>query len=165
MTEQQRQQKVKWGVLGAASIAVRKVIPGMQKGQWSEVTAIASRDLSKAKAAAGDLKIDKAYGSYDELLADPDVEAVYNPLPNHLQVPWWIQGAESGKHARGEKPIARNAAEPRTVRGARRGSAGGSGRAPSTPGPGQATLQIASIRRRGSSRGRSWNCWRDSASS
>jgi predicted dehydrogenase len=107
--------KVKWGVLGAASIAVRKVIPGMQKGAWSEIAAIASRDLNKAKAAAADLKIEKAYGSYEELLADPEIEAVYNPLPNHLHVPWSIKAAEVGKHVLCEKPIAMNAAEARTL--------------------------------------------------
>ncbi len=106
---------MKWGVLGAASIAVRKVIPGMQKGVWSEIAAIASRDLNKAKAAAADLKIEKAYGSYEELLADPEIEAVYNPLPNHLHVPWSIKAAEAGKHVLCEKPIALNAAEARTL--------------------------------------------------
>ncbi len=92
------QQKVKWGVLGTASIATRKVIPAMQKGEWSAVTAIASRDLNKAKDAAGKLGIEKAYGSYEELLADPEIEAIYNPLPNHLHVPWSIKAAEAGKH-------------------------------------------------------------------
>jgi predicted dehydrogenase len=115
MAEQQRQRKVKWGVLGAASIAVRKVIPGMQKGAWSEVAAIASRDLNKARAAAAALKIEKAYGSYEELLSDPEIEAVYNPLPNHLHVPWSIKAAEAGKHVLCEKPIALNAAEARTL--------------------------------------------------
>jgi predicted dehydrogenase len=115
MAEQRRQQKVKWGVLGAASIAVRKVIPAMQKGTWSEVAAIASRDLSKAKAAAGALRIEKAYGSYEELLSDPEIEAVYNPLPNHLHVPWSIKAAEAGKHVLCEKPIALNAPEARTL--------------------------------------------------
>ena len=115
MAEQQRRQKVKWGVLGAASIAVRKVIPGMQKGAWSEVAAIASRDLNKARAAAAGLKIEKAYGSYEELLSDPEIEAVYNPLPNHLHVPWSIKAAEAGKHVLCEKPIALNAAEARTL--------------------------------------------------
>ena len=104
-------QKVKWGVLGVASIAVRKVIPGMQKGAWSEVTAIASRDAAKAKKAASELGIEKAYGSYEELLADPEIEAIYNPLPNHLHVPWSARAAEAGKHVLCEKPIALNAAE------------------------------------------------------
>jgi len=104
-------RKVKWGVLGVASIAIRKVIPGMQKGQWSEVAAIASRDLEKAKRAAGELGIPKSYGSYEALLADPEIEAVYNPLPNHLHVPWSARAAEAGKHVLCEKPIALNVAE------------------------------------------------------
>src|SRR5207248_3702606 len=93
-----KQDKVKWGVLGVASIATKKVIPGMQKGEWSEIAAIASRDLKKAKDAARKLGIAKAYGSYEELLADPEIEAVYNPLPNHLHVPWSVKAAEEGKH-------------------------------------------------------------------
>ncbi len=120
MAEQQaRREKVKWGVLGAASIAVRKVIPGMQNGEWSEIAAIASRDLEKAQAAASGLKIEKAYGSYEELLADPEIEAIYNPLPNHLHVPWSIKAAEAGKHVLCEKPIALNAAEAMTLLAAR----------------------------------------------
>jgi predicted dehydrogenase len=98
-------KKVRWGVLGVADIAVKKVIPAMQKGEWSEIVAIASRDLKKAKQAADELGIPKAYGSYEELLADPDVEAIYNPLPNHLHVPWSIKAAEAGKHVLCEKPI------------------------------------------------------------
>lgn len=108
-------RKVKWGVLGAASIAVRKVIPGMQQGEYSEVAAIASRDVAKAWAAAKELKIGKAYGSYEELLADPEIEAIYNPLPNHLHVPWSIKAMEAGKHVLCEKPIALNAMEARTM--------------------------------------------------
>jgi len=104
-------RKVKWGVLGVASIATRKVIPGMQKGQWSEIAAIASRDPEKAKGAARDLGIPKFYGSYEALLADPEIEAIYNPLPNHLHVPWSIRAAEAGKHVLCEKPVALNAAE------------------------------------------------------
>src|SRR5579864_199747 len=77
----------------------------MQEGEWSEVAAIASRDLSKAKDAASKLDIPKAYGSYDELLADPEIEAIYNPLPNHLHVPLTIKAAEAGKHVLCEKPI------------------------------------------------------------
>jgi predicted dehydrogenase len=108
--------KVKWGILGVASIATRKVIPGMQNGEWSEVTAIASRDLKKAQRAAEDLKIPKAYGSYEELIADPEIEAIYNPLPNHLHVPWSIKAAEAGKHVLCEKPIAMNAMEAESLR-------------------------------------------------
>jgi predicted dehydrogenase len=103
--------KIKWGVLGVASIATRKVIPGMQKGDWSEVTGIASRDLSRARKAAQELGIAKAYGTYEDLLADPEIEAVYNPLPNHLHVPWSIRAAEAAKHVLCEKPIGLDAAE------------------------------------------------------
>ncbi len=121
MTQQQgmTKKKVKWGVLGAASIAVRKVIPAMQKGEWSAVAAIASRDLMKAKDAANKLGIEKAYGSYEELLADPEIEAIYNPLPNHLHVPWSIKAAEAGKHVLCEKPLSLTVAEARTVLAAR----------------------------------------------
>lgn len=101
-------QKVKWGVLGAANIALKKVIPGMQRGEWTEVSALASRDGVKARRAADDLGISKAYGSYEELLADPEIEAIYNPLPNHLHVPWTIKAAEAGKHVLCEKPIGLN---------------------------------------------------------
>jgi predicted dehydrogenase len=104
-------RKVRWGVLGAANIAVKKVIPAMQRGEWCEIAAIASRDLPKARQAAAALGIAKAYGSYEELLADPDIEAVYNPLPNHLHVPWSVRAAEAGKHVLCEKPLALDAAE------------------------------------------------------
>jgi predicted dehydrogenase len=102
-------------VLGVARIATRRVIPAMQKGDWSEVVAIASRDLEKARDAARALGIPRAYGSYEELLRDPEVEAVYNPLPNHLHVPWSIRAAEAGKHVLCEKPLALSAAEARTL--------------------------------------------------
>src|ERR687897_910360 len=105
--------KIRWGVLGVAGIATRKVIPAMQQGAWSSVTAIASRDGAKAREAAAALGLSKAYGSYEELLDDPDVDAIYNPLPNHLHVPWTIRAAERGKHVLCEKPIALNAAEAR----------------------------------------------------
>ncbi len=108
-------KKVKWGVLGAASIAVRRVIPGMQKGAYSEVAAIASRDKKKAEEAARKLGIPKAYGSYEELLQDREIEAIYNPLPNHLHVPWSIKAAEAGKHVLCEKPISLTVAEARTL--------------------------------------------------
>ena len=107
--------KVKWGVLGVASIATRKVIPGMQKGAWSEVAAIASRDAQRAENAAHKLGIEKAYGTYEALLADPEIEAVYNPLPNHLHVPWSIKAAEAGKHVLCEKPLSLTVAEAKTL--------------------------------------------------
>ena len=112
-------EKVRWGVLGAAKIATQKVIPAMQRGEWSEIAGIASRDLDKARRVAADLGIPKAYGSYEELLADPQIEAVYNPLPNHLHVPWSIRAAEAGKHVLCEKPIALSVAECRTLIAAR----------------------------------------------
>ena len=99
--------KVRWGILGAAKIAVKKVIPGMQKGQLCEVAAIASRDRGKAEEAARTLGIPKAYGSYEELLADPQIDAIYNPLPNQLHVPWSIKAAEAG-----QARVVREAAQP-----------------------------------------------------
>jgi predicted dehydrogenase len=104
-------RKVSWGILGAAGIALKKVIPAMQRGEWSEVSALASRDGAKARRAAQELGIKKAYGSYEELLSDPEIEAIYNPLPNHLHVPWTIKAAEAGKHVLCEKPIALNVQE------------------------------------------------------
>jgi predicted dehydrogenase len=110
---------VRWGVLGVADIAVKQVIPAMQQGRLSRIVAIASRDQAKAEAAAHALGIPRAHGSYDALLADPDVEAVYIPLPNHLHVPWSIRAAEAHKHVLCEKPIARTAAEARELLAAR----------------------------------------------
>lgn len=105
------QKPVQWGILGAANIALQRVIPAMQQSAHSPVLAIASRDLKKAQAAAERLGIPRAYGSYEELIADPDIEAIYNPLPNHLHVPWSIKAAEAGKHVLCEKPLALSAAE------------------------------------------------------
>lgn len=105
------QKKVRWGVLGVARIATEKVIPAMQRGQHAEVVAIASRSLEKATSAARRLGLPKAYGSYAELIADPEIDAIYNPLPNHLHVPLSIQALEAGKHVLCEKPIALTAAE------------------------------------------------------
>jgi predicted dehydrogenase len=111
--------KIRWGILGVASIAVRRVIPAMQAGEWSEISAIASRDPRKAEEAARTLGIPKAYGSYEALLADPQIDAIYNPLPNHLHVAWSIRAAEAGKHVLCEKPLSMNAAEARTLLDAR----------------------------------------------
>jgi predicted dehydrogenase len=110
---------VRWGILGAANIAVQKVIPAMLGSERSHVVAIASRDAAKARNAADALSIARAYGSYDELLADPDIEAIYNPLPNHLHVPLSIRAADAGKHVLCEKPIALTAQEARALRDAR----------------------------------------------
>jgi predicted dehydrogenase len=112
-------EKVRWGVLGAAKIAVEKVIPAMQRGEWSEVFGLASRDAERAARVAGELGVAKSYGSYEELLEDPDIEAVYNPLPNHMHVPWTLKAAEAGKHVLCEKPVAMTAAEARLLLDAR----------------------------------------------
>jgi predicted dehydrogenase len=106
---------VRWGILGAANIALKKVIPGMRGSALAQVAAIASRDIAKARAAANDLGIPRAYGSYQELIDDPDIDAIYNPLPNHLHVPWSIRAAEQGKHVLCEKPIALTAREAREL--------------------------------------------------
>jgi predicted dehydrogenase len=111
--------KVRWGILSTANIALTKVIPAMQRSPWCEITAIASREPSRAKDAARDLGIPNGYGSYEELLADETVEAVYNPLPNNLHVPWTIKAAQAGKHVLCEKPIALNAKEAQTLIGVR----------------------------------------------
>ena len=104
-------KKIRWGVLGAANIALNKVIPGMQKGLYSSIDAIASRSSDKAAEAARSLGIPRSYGNYEDLLADNQIDAVYIPLPNHLHVPWSIRAAEAGKHVLCEKPIALNAVE------------------------------------------------------
>jgi len=103
--------KVRWGVLGTANIGVKKVIPAMQQGKHVEMAGIASRDRARAERVAGQLGIPKAYGSYETLLADPEIDAVYIPLPNHLHVPWSIKALEAGKHVLCEKPIGLSAAE------------------------------------------------------
>jgi predicted dehydrogenase len=110
---------IRWGVLGAAKIGLTKVIPAMQRAEGCEIVALASRSLEKARAAAGPLGIPRAYGSYEELLADREIEAVYIPLPNHLHVPWTIKAAEAGKHVLCEKPIGLDADEARKLIGVR----------------------------------------------
>ena len=99
-------KNVKWGIISTANIGVAKVIPGMLKSKQLDVVAISSRNLKTAKAWAEKLGIPKAYGSYEEMLADPEIEAVYNPLPNHLHVPLTLAAAKAGKHVLCEKPIA-----------------------------------------------------------
>ena len=102
---------VNWGVLSTALIATGKVIPGMQRCNHARIAALASRDQARAERVTGQLGIPRAYGSYEALLADPDIHAIYNPLPNHLHVPWTIRAMEAGKHVLCEKPIALDAAE------------------------------------------------------
>jgi len=108
-------EPVKWGIISTAKIGLEKVIPAMQTQPLCEIAAIASRDLATARAAAGQLGIEKAYGSYEELLADSEIEAVYNPLPGHLHVPWSVKAAEAGKHVLCEKPLSMDAAEARLL--------------------------------------------------
>jgi len=105
------EKKIRWGVLSTANIGIKKVLPAMQLGQYSTVAAIASRDLGRARKAAAELGIARAYGSYEELIADPDIDAIYNPLPNQLHVPWTIKAAEAGKHVLCEKPLSLTVAE------------------------------------------------------
>ncbi len=111
--------KLRWGVLGVANIAVQKIIPALQRGERCDITAIASRDPVKAQQAARKLGIPKSYGSYDALLADREIDAIYNPLPNHLHVPWSIKAAEAGKHVLCEKPMGLSVAEAKQLRDAR----------------------------------------------
>jgi predicted dehydrogenase len=107
--------KVRWGILSTAAIAVEKVIPGMQKGELCEIAAIASRDLRKAEAISQQLGIAKAYGSYEELLADSQIDAIYNPLPNQMHVSWSSKAAEAGKHVLCEKPVSLMVAEAKAL--------------------------------------------------
>jgi len=102
-------KKLRWGVIGCAGIAVGSVIPGIQQSETGEVVAIASRGIEKAEKVAAELNIAKAYGSYEELIQDPDIDAIYVPLPNHLHMEWSIKAMEAGKHVLCEKPIALNA--------------------------------------------------------
>ena len=108
-------KKVKWGILSTAKIGVTKVIPALQQANNCEVVAIASRDLEKAKSVAGKLNIAKAYGSYEDLLNDNEIDAIYNPLPNHLHLPFTIAAMKAGKHVLCEKPIGLNKQEAETL--------------------------------------------------
>jgi predicted dehydrogenase len=109
--EKSSSDPVTWGVLGASHFALMASIPAMQKAPLVELRALASRSLDKAQQAARSVNVPRAYGSYEELIADPEIEAIYNPLPNNLHVPWSIKAAQAGKHVLCEKPIALNAAE------------------------------------------------------
>jgi predicted dehydrogenase len=109
--EVKRMAKVRWGILSTANIGMTKVNPAIQKSEYCEIVAIASRDQQAAERAARQLGVAKAYGSYEALLADPEVDAVYNPLPNNLHVPWSIKALKAGKHVLCEKPIAPTSAE------------------------------------------------------
>jgi predicted dehydrogenase len=111
-------RKVVWGVISTAKIGRERVLPGMRKSGLLELRAIASRDADTARRTADALGIPKAYGSYEALLADPEIEAIYNPLPNHLHVPLTLAAAAAGKHVLCEKPIALTAGEATALRDA-----------------------------------------------
>jgi predicted dehydrogenase len=111
-------KRVVWGILSTARIGTAKVIPAMQKSAWIDVRAIASRSEAVARRVASELNIPKAYGSYEALLADPEIEAVYNPLPNQRHVPLTLQAAAAGKHVLCEKPFALTATEAEQLRSA-----------------------------------------------
>ena len=114
-TPNQTLKPVRWGVLGAGNFAQKVSLPGMKRGPLTEIVALASRDIAKAQAAAEALGIPRAYGSYEELLADPEIEVVYNPLPNHMHVDWSARAARAGKHVLCEKPVALDAADAETL--------------------------------------------------
>jgi len=113
---------VKWGIISTANIGVAKVIPGMLKSKEIDIVAISSRDQKTADKWAKKLGIARAYGSYEAMLADPEIEAVYNPLPNHLHVPLTLAAAKAGKHVLCEKPIAITAKEAGKLKKARKGT-------------------------------------------
>jgi predicted dehydrogenase len=117
------ERKIRWGIVSTAQIGMNQVTPGIMKSPHSEVVALASRDLGMAKAALRQLGLPngRAYGSYEELLSDPDVDAVYNPLPNHLHVPITLAAARAGKHVLCEKPISITAKEAEELRAAPEG--------------------------------------------
>ncbi len=104
-------QKVRWGILSTSGFARTKVLPALRRCKHVELVALASRDLARGRAVAAEFGIPRTHGSYEELLADPEVDVVYNPLPNHLHVPWSIKALEAGKHVLCEKPIALTAAQ------------------------------------------------------
>ncbi len=104
-------KKISWGVLSTSKFALRATIPATQRSRYSEVTAVASRDLERARTVGADMNIPKAYGRYEEILADPDIDAVYIPLPNHMHVDWTLKALKAGKHVLCEKPLGLNYAD------------------------------------------------------
>jgi predicted dehydrogenase len=111
--------KVKWGILSTANIGVKRVIPAILAGRRGSIAAIASRDAGRAAGVAARFGIPRSYGSYEALLDDPEIEAIYNPLPNHLHVEWTVKALDAGKHVLCEKPIGLNAAEAQAIVAAR----------------------------------------------
>ena len=111
MTVEKNQKTLRWGILSTANIGIQALIPGIRRSCNGRLDAICSRDLAKAETAAKDCNIPRAYGSYQELLDDPEIDAVYNPLPNTMHAEWTIKAARAGKHVLCEKPLAANAVE------------------------------------------------------
>jgi predicted dehydrogenase len=109
--ERRMASSLRWGILSTADIATKKVIPGIRKAERCEIVGIASRDVDLARGVADNLEIPRAYGSYEALLADADIDAVYIPLPNHLHAEWTIAAAQAGKHVLCEKPLAMTSAD------------------------------------------------------
>jgi predicted dehydrogenase len=104
-------KKIVWGILSTANIGVKRVIPAILAGQRGRIAAIASRDPARAASIAARFRLARSYGSYEALLADPEIEAIYNPLPNHLHVEWTVKALDAGKHVLCEKPIGLDASE------------------------------------------------------
>lgn len=112
-------RKLRWGVLGVSNFAMRKVIPAIAGCEHAVVAAIGSRDVGRARVAAAEMGIETAYGSYEDLVSDATIDVIYNPLPNHMHVPWSIRAADAGKHVLCEKPVALNTGELRDLIAAR----------------------------------------------
>lgn len=107
---------VRWGILSTSAFAASKFIPGLRRANNIDVVAVGSRTLERAQEFAAQMNIGVAHGSYESLLADPDVDVIYNPLPNHLHVEWTKRAVDAGKHVYCEKPMALNATELETLR-------------------------------------------------
>jgi len=108
-------KKITWGILSTANIGVKRVIPAILAGPSGRIAAIASRDAGRAASVAAKFAIERSYGSYEALLADPEIEAIYNPLPNHLHVAWTVKALDAGKHVLCEKPIGLDALEAEAI--------------------------------------------------
>jgi predicted dehydrogenase len=108
-------KKLRWGILSTSNFALTKIVPALRNCKYAEIAAIASREPQKAERVAAEQGIARAYGSYEELLADPDIEVIYNPLPNHMHIPWSIKSLEAGKHVLCEKPIGLSSSEALTL--------------------------------------------------
>ena len=111
--------RIRWGVLGGARIANARFMPAMKEARFAELSAIGSRSLDKSRSIGREFAIARCYGSYDELLVNPAIDAIYVPLPNHLHVQWSIRAMEAGKHVLCEKPLCLTVAEVDALREAR----------------------------------------------